>query len=95
MKDVTIRTRDDGLIELSPKLAPLDPLDRWLVIVTVLMAAFGFFVCGAMPVEALAAITAFCVAGDVFLGVKAAVLALLRPAAEIHEVSRLGPIRGH
>ena len=91
MNDVTIRRRDDGVVELAPKLAPMDALGRWLVIVSVLMTAIGFFVSGAMPVEALAAIVAFSVAGDVFLGLKAVALTVLRPAAEVREVR---PLRG-
>lgn len=91
MNDVSIRTRDDGLVELTPKLAPMDPLGRCLVIVTVLFSALGFYVAGSMPAEALGAIVAFSVAGDLFLGLRAVALALLRPAAE---VSRLHPARG-
>jgi len=94
VSDVTIRTRDDGVVELAPKLAPMDALGRWLVIVSVLVTALGFFVCGAMPVEALAAIAAFCVAGDLFLGLKALLLALLRPPAEVLEVRPLRTARG-
>ncbi len=91
MNDVTIRTRDDGLVELAPKLAPMDPLGRWLVIVTVLMASLGFYASGLMPPVALLAIAIFCVAGDAFLGAKALLLLVVRPAAEVHEVPGLHP----
>jgi hypothetical protein len=88
MDDVTIRFRADGVVELAPRIAPLPPSDRMLVIVTVVLVAAGFFVCGAMPAEALAAIIASALAGEIVLGVKALVLAVSRPRARVHEVPR-------
>jgi hypothetical protein len=85
---VTRRHRHDGIVELSPKLAPLAPADRLLVIVTVLLVAGGLFVSGAIPAAVAAAVAASCLAGEVFLGLKAVVLIVLRPAAEVHEVPR-------
>lgn len=93
MDDVTIRCRADGVIELAPRLAPLAPADRLLVIVTVVLVAGGFFVCGAMPAEAVGAILASAVAGEVVLAVKALVLALSRPLAPVHEVPRARSFR--
>jgi hypothetical protein len=90
MSEVWIRTRGDGLTELTPKLAPLDVGDRWLVIFTVVMSASGFFMAGAMPAEILATVIVSCLAGEVVLGAKAIVLALLRPRAEVFEVPPLG-----
>jgi hypothetical protein len=90
---VTRRHRQDGIVELSPKLAPLAPADRLLVIVTVLLAANGLFVCGAIPAPVAAAIAVSCLAGEVVLGLKAVVLLALRPAAEVHEVPRWGSRR--
>jgi hypothetical protein len=83
---VWIRNRPDGVTELSPPLAPLDRFDRWLVIFTVMLATGGFFLSGTMPVAVAAAILLACVAGDVVLGAKALVLALVRPVAEVREV---------
>ena len=88
MHDVTIRSRADGIIELGPKLTPLDPQDRLMVIVTVLLATGGLFVCGAIPAEVGGAITLSSIAGEIVLGLKAAALALLRPAAQVLEVPR-------
>ena len=88
MREVTIRKRSDGLTELTPRLAPLEITDRWIVIFTVVMAACGFFVTGVMPVSVLATVIAACLAGEVVLGAKALVLLLLRPPAEVHEVPR-------
>ncbi len=88
MRGVWIRNRPDGVTELSPALAPLEVGDRWLVIVTVVMATGGFFIAGAMPAMVLGAVLASCFAGEVVLGAKALVLALLRPPAEVHEVAR-------
>lgn len=88
MREVWIRRRTDGVTELSPRLARLDGPDRWLIIFTVVMAAAGFFAAGVMPAAVLAAVVALCLAGEVVLAMKALVLVLLRPPAEVHEVSR-------
>ncbi len=88
MRAVWIRKRSDGVTELSPRLAPLDVGDRWLVIVTVVICAAGFFTTGLMPAPVLGTILAACLAGEVVLGAKALVLALLRPPAEVLEVPR-------
>jgi hypothetical protein len=97
MKDVTIRNRADGVTELSPKLAALAPEDRFLVIVTVVLVTGGFFISGLIPAAVAGAVTVSCVAGEVFLGAKALVLALLRPLAEVHEVAHVAAYRrrGH
>lgn len=89
MRRVTIRSRRDGIVELSPRLAPLDASDRMLVIVTVLLVASGLFVSGVLPGPVLGAVVASCLAGEVYLAVKAAALVLLRPLAEVHELARL------
>lgn len=88
MREVWIRNRPDGVTELSPAIAPLDPFDRWLVIVTVLMTSGVFFLAGQMPAPVLAAVLAACFVGEVVLGAKALVLALIRPPAQVHEVPR-------
>lgn len=88
MHHVTIRSRADGIIELAPRLAPLAPADRLLVVASVILVTGGFFVSGFIPPGVGAAIVLSCIAGEVFLAVKAAVLLLLRPAAEVHEVPR-------
>jgi hypothetical protein len=88
MRDVWIRNRPDGITELSPQLSQVESGERWLVIFTFVMATCGFFVAGAMPAEVLAVLVACCVAGEVVLGAKAALLVLLRPLAQVHEVPR-------
>lgn len=93
MLHVTIRSRSDGITELGPKLAPLDPSDRLLVIVTVVLVAAGFFMSGVMPAAAFAAIVLSSVAGEIVLGLKALVLYAVRPAAEVHEVSPVARLR--
>ena len=89
MREVWIRRRSDGVTELSPKLAPLESGDRWLIIFTVTIGAAGFFMAGVMPVAVLAAVVAACLAGEIVLGAKALVLLALRPPAEVLEVPRL------
>ena len=87
MQDVTIRSRKDGIVELAPKHAPADPLDRLMVIGTVLLASAGLFVCGMMPGEVLVAIAASSLAGELVLGIRAIALRLLHPAAEVLELA--------
>ncbi len=88
MRDVTIRSRADGITELVPKLSPLKAGDRAIIIVAVLLVTGGLFIAGAVPGIAAAVVAASCVAGEVVLGVKAAALALFRPLAPVHEVRR-------
>jgi len=88
MREVWIRRRSDGVTELSPRLAPLAVSDRWLVIFTVVIASFGLFLAGVLPVLVLGAVVAACLVGEVVLGAKALVLIVLRPPAQVHEVPR-------
>jgi hypothetical protein len=88
MREVWIRRRADGVTELTPSLAPLEAGDRLLIIFTVVISASGFFMAGVMPAAVLGTVIAACLAGEVVLGAKAVVLALLRPPAEVHEVPR-------
>lgn len=93
MREVWIRRRSDGVTELSPRLAPLESADRWLIIFTVLICSAGFFMAGVMPAAVLGALAVACLAGEVVLGAKALVLVLLRPPAEVHEVPRFAARR--
>jgi hypothetical protein len=94
MRNVVIRSRADGIVELTPRLVPLEPGDRLMVIVTVLLVTGGLFLCGAIPAAVGGAVAASCVVGEVVLGLKAAALALLRPVAQVLEVPHLGRRRG-
>lgn len=87
-REVWITRRSDGVTELTPRLCPLDVGERWVVIATVVICAAGFFTTGFMPAPVLGTILAACLAGEVVLGAKAVVLALVRPLAEVHDVSR-------
>lgn len=89
MRNVTIRSRADGITELAPTLQPLAAVERLIVIATVLFVTGGLFLSGFVPAGVAAAIGATCVAGEVVLGVKALALALLRPLAPVVEVSPL------
>jgi len=88
MRDVMIRNRADGLVELQPRLLPLAPADRLVVIVSLILVACGLFVSGAMRAEAVAAIVLSALVGELVLAVKGAVLVLVRPRAEVHDVAR-------
>lgn len=94
MRDVTIRSRADGITELAPKLAPLRSGDRFIVIFTVLLTTGALFVSGLVPARVAALVLAFAVAGDVLLGLKAAALAVFRPRAPVHELPSVGQRRG-
>lgn len=91
--DVTIRSRADGVVELAPKLAALAPADRLLVIGTVLLSVGGLFLCGVVPAGVAGAVALSSIAGECVLAVKAAVLVLLRPPAQVHEVPRFAARR--
>jgi hypothetical protein len=93
MAGVTIRSRKDGVVELTPKHAYADGPDRLVVVGTVLIAAASLFVSGLMPAEVLAAIAVSCLAGEAVLGVRALGLALLRPAADVLDAARWRPER--
>ncbi len=93
MREVWIRRRTDGVTELSPRLAPLQPTDRWSLIFTVLIASGGLFLAERMPAAVLGAFIVACLVGEVVLGAKALVLLLLRPRAEVLEVPRFAPHR--
>lgn len=88
MRHVLVRSRSDGVVELTPRLAPLEASDRAILIVTVLLVTGGFFMCGMLPPGVAGAMAASCVAGEVFLAVKAAALVVLRPAAKVLEVAQ-------
>ena len=94
MRDVIIRSRDDGIIALVPRVAPLDPGDRLNVIVTVLFVIGGFFFGGILPPVVAGSVAASCVAGEVVLGLKAAALALSRPVAKVLDVESFLRRRG-
>lgn len=87
-RDVVVHSRRDGVTALSPKLAPLRLDERWMVITTVVIASWGFFLAGAMPAPVLALVLTACLVGDVAIGAKALILALLRKPAEVIEVAR-------
>jgi hypothetical protein len=91
---VWIRNRNDGVVELSPTICPVARGDRWLVIFTVVMAAAGVFMAGAMPGAVLMLVFASAIAGEVVLGAKAVLLVLLRPAAQVVEVPRFSARAG-
>jgi len=88
MRNVWIRQRRDGVTELSPEIAPLAPGKRWLVIGTAIITSAGLFVSGAIPAIVAVTVVASCLGGEVVLGAKALVLAVLRPPAEVYEVAR-------
>lgn len=89
MRPVTIRTRRDGVVELTPKLAPVQASERVLLVVTVLLVSGGLFVSGVLPAPVLLALAVVCLAGEFYLALKALALVLLRPPAEVHEVAHL------
>jgi hypothetical protein len=52
----------------------------------VLLATGGLFLAGVIPPAVTGAILLSCIAGEVVLGAKALLLALLRPVAEVRQV---------
>jgi hypothetical protein len=87
-RDVVVRSRADGLTELSPRLSPLRLDERWMVITTVVIAAWGFYLAGVMPASVLAAVLTCCLVGDFAIGAKALFLSVVRPPAKVIPVTR-------
>ncbi len=87
MRNVTIRSRADGITELAPVLAPLDPTLRVFVIGSVLAVTWILFLYRAVPAGVAAAVAASCLAGELVLALKAIALALLRPLAPVHDLA--------
>jgi hypothetical protein len=92
-RDVLVRSRSDGLTELTPKLAPLRLDERWMVITTVVIASWGFFLAGSMPAPVLALVLTACLVGDIAIGAKTLMLTLLRPPAKVILVPRFERLR--
>ena len=88
VREVVIRNRPDGVTDLSPRLRPLNVTERWMVIVAVAFAAWGFFLAGAMPAPVLLIVLSCCLVGEVVVGAKLLLLALLRPQAKVVEIPR-------
>jgi len=88
MRHVWIRIRPDGVTELSPELAPLERDDRRVVTFTLMIVTLGFFMAGFIPPAVVPTVAISCLAGEMILGAKALVLAVLRPPAEVLEVAR-------
>jgi hypothetical protein len=92
-RDVVVRSRDDGVTELSPKLSPLQIDERWMIITTVVIASWGFFLSGKMPAPVLALVLTACLVGDIAIGAKAVLLAVLRKPAQVIQVARFDRFR--
>jgi len=87
-RDVVVRSRSDGLTELSPKRLPLRLDERWMVITTVVIAAWGFYLAGVMPAPVLGVVLTCCLVGDFAIGAKGLFLSVLRPPGKVIPVTR-------
>ncbi len=83
MRSVTVRSRCDGLTELAPRLTARD---RAMVLATVFLVTGGLYLGGVVRPAITGIVAASCVVGELVLRVRAAALALLRPAAQVHDV---------
>lgn len=84
-----IHNSRNGVARIEPRLAMVDPFDRFLFVMPVLFTAFGFFLIGAMPVEVLGGIVLSCLVGDALIWIKYVVSARLRPPAKVTPLTSL------
>jgi hypothetical protein len=92
MRDVTIRRRTDGTVQIIRLSAPpLDRLERYLLAVTVLFTAQGYFVAGHLPPQVNAIVSSIvlaCLAGaEIGEALRSRAL-LRRPKATVEELPR-------
>lgn len=85
-----IQNPKNGIARIEPRMAAIDPFDRFLFVTPVLFTAFGFFLIGAMPIEVLSGIAASCFVGDALIAVNSLLRVQVRPPAK---VTRLSAIR--
>jgi len=88
-RDVVVRSRSDGLTELSPKRTPLQLDERWMLITIVVIAAWGLFLAGVMHAVLLAFVLTVCLFGDLLFGARSFLLSVLRPPGKVIPVTRL------
>ena len=72
-----------GVARIEPRLAVVDPFDRFLFVTPVLFTAFGFFLVGKMPVEVLAGVALSCFVGDALILARHLLRSQLHPPAKV------------
>ena len=82
-----IQNPKNGVARIEPRLAMVDPFDRFLFIAPVMFTAIGFFLVGSLPVEVLAGIAVSCFIGDALIALKYLFRVQLRPAARVMSIS--------
>lgn len=78
------------MARIEPRMAMIDPFDRFLFVTPVLFTALGFFMSGSMPVEVLGGIAASCFVGDAVILLGNLFRIDVRPPAK---VTRLAAVR--
>ncbi len=84
-----IQNPRNGVARIEPRLAMVDPFDRFLFIMPVIFTAFGFFLVGAMPVQVLVGVVLSCLAGDVLIWLRYALSARIHPPAKVTPLATL------
>ncbi len=84
-----IQNPKNGIARIEPRMAVVDPFDRFLFVTPVLFTAFGFFLIGAMPVEVLGGIAASCFVGDALIAVSNLLRIQDRPPAKVTRLAGL------
>jgi hypothetical protein len=85
-----IQNPRNGMARIEPRMAMIDPFDRFLFVTPVLFTALGFFMCGMMPIEVLGGIAASCFVGDAMILIGSLFRVDVRPPAT---VTRMAPMR--
>ncbi len=92
-RDVVVRSRSDGLTELSPRRWSLGLEERWMILSIVVIAAWGFFLAGALPAALLAVILTVCLFVDLAIGARGVFFSALRPPGKVIPVARFSRTR--
>ncbi len=83
-----IQNPKHGVARIEPRLAMVDPFDRFLFVMPVMFTALGFFLVGSMPVEVLVGIALSCVVGDALIWLRYALSARVHPPAKVTRLAR-------
>ncbi len=59
-----IQNPRNGVARIEPRLAMVDPFDRFLFIMPVMFTAFGFFLTGLMPIQVFVGVALSCLVGE-------------------------------
>jgi hypothetical protein len=84
-----IQNPKNGIARIEPRLAVIDPFDRFLFVAPVMFTAFGFYLVGSMPIEVLGGISLSCFVGDALIALRNLLRIQDRPAAHVTQLAAI------